>query len=91
MSTFYVHIVDDDGRAVDTLGYEAADVGDIIRMVRETAAEIILLEVATGVTSLHLEFHIEDDQHRELLVLPVDARIPASAEQDDHRPRNGIA
>jgi hypothetical protein len=75
MLRIYVHITDDDGHVIDNTGYEVADLASVRNLVRETAAEIIHNEVLSGRTEVRLLFRVEDDAHRELLVLPATAKV----------------
>jgi hypothetical protein len=76
MARFFVHIVDRDGRAIDDEGFDVVDVATLRLLLRETAAEIIHQEIMDGHPSVDLTFHVEDENRFEILVLPVQVRMP---------------
>jgi hypothetical protein len=76
MAHFFVHIVDRDGRAVDDEGFDVLDLAALRLLLRETAAEIVHQEIIDGHPSVDLTFHVEDEYRREILVLPVQVRMP---------------
>jgi hypothetical protein len=76
MARFFVHIVDRDGRAFDDEGFDVLDLAALRLVLRETAAEIVHQEIIDGHPNVDLTFHVEDENRFEILVLPVQVRIP---------------